>query len=106
MTELKRYTKDEAQKIISKHADMISDIEDLSEDYNNGTLNHGFGCGIFFTLDTDETKVVVQWMIDGDNATEAIADSLEELVVWLYVIEYYDGECKLKDGKVVCLTRQ
>ena len=38
MTELKRYTKEEAQKIISKHADMISDIEDLSEDYNNGTL--------------------------------------------------------------------
>lgn len=31
MTELKRYTKEEAQKIISKHVDMISDIEDLSE---------------------------------------------------------------------------
>ena len=106
MTELKRYTKEEAQKIISKHVYMISDIEDLSEDYNNGALNHGFSCGNFFTLDTDETKVVVHWMIDGDNATEAVADSLDELVVWLYVIEYYGGECKLKDGRVVCLTRQ
>lgn len=104
MTELKRYSKEEAQKIISNYPDMTLDVEELSEYYNNGTLNHGFSCGNFFTLDTDKTKVVVQWMIDGDNATEAVADSLEELVVWLYVIELHNGECKLEDGKVVCLT--
>lgn len=108
MNKVKRYTKEEALKIINADKDLKADYKEFKPFVGTEELDVGFEYGNFFSLyDSkadviDPEKIVIQWLDsgyadDGDefdfdkHAHEVIADNIEEALVILRDIEEADG---------------
>lgn len=103
MNKIKRYTKEEALKIINADEELKKELEEYKS-LDPEDLDYGFAHGNFFYLYDDDTdtltdKVVIQWLPESYDdllnidfqAHEVIADSLEEAVVILRDIEEAHG---------------
>ena len=107
MNKVKRYTKEEALKIINADKDLKADYKEFKPLVGTEALDVGFEYGNFFSLyDSkadiiDPEKIVIQWLDSGFNeddyldfdahAHEVIADNIEEALVILRDIEEADG---------------
>ena len=109
MKRIKRYTQEEALRIIHKDDELEEIYKELQDDIENfDGLDHSFDYGNFFSFYdreadvVDKNRVVIQWCSDDDCAAddanfdylghEVIAESLEEAIVIMRDIENADGK--------------
>lgn len=81
---------EQALEIINNSQELINQLNELKNDYENGEMDYGFEYGNFFNNDTNQKQVVIQWM-DGKEIREIIVDSLEQAIVIIDKIEKCKG---------------
>lgn len=90
---MNRYTKEEASKIIAANPEMKDVFNEFYDYYITGELDCSTdftkSCAInCFNLIEDRSKVVIQYCKDeDDDASEVVADSLEEAIVIMFELD-------------------
>ena len=90
---MNRYTKEEASKIITANPEMKEVFNEFYDYYITGDLDCSTdftkNCAInCFNLIEDMSKVVIQYCKDeDDDASEVIADSLEEAIAIMFELD-------------------